>query len=100
MRSLFLKIFLSFWATVVLTGIALIFSFVLQPGGVPSRWRAALGETASVYGRAAVAELESRGPVAAATYLEELQTNGHTSACLFDAQGTEIAGHACASFSR
>jgi two-component system sensor histidine kinase CpxA len=100
MRSLFLKIFLWFWATVVLTGIALILSFVLQPGGVPSRWHAALGETASVYGRATVAELERGGPEAAATYLEELQRNAHTSACLFDREGAEIAGHACASFNR
>ena len=100
MRSLFLKIFLWFWATVVLTGITLIFSFLLLPGGVPSRLHAALGETASVYGRAAVAELEGGGPEAAATYLEDLRKNAHTSACLFNREGTEIAGHDCASFSR
>ena len=100
MRSLFLKIFLWFWATVVLTGITLIFSFLLQPGGASFRIHAALGETASVYGRAAIAELEGGGPEAAATYLEDLRKNAHTSACLFNREGTEIAGHDCASFSR
>ena len=63
MRSLFLKIFLWFWATVVLTGIALIITFGLQPGGVPARWHAALGETARVYGNAVVAEMERGGPL-------------------------------------
>lgn len=99
MRSLFLKIFLWFWATVVLTGIALILSFVLQPGGVPSRWHAALGETASVYGRTTVAEMERGGPEAAAAYLEELQKNAHTTACLFSQDRTPIAGDGCTSFS-
>ena len=98
MRSLFLKRFLWFWATVVLTGIALVLTFVLQPGGVPSRWHAALGETARVYGRAAVAEMERGGPAAAAAYLEDLEKNAHTAACLFNRDGTEIAGNGCASF--
>lgn len=98
MRSLFLKMFLWFWATVVLTGIALILTFVLQPGGVPSRWHAALGETARVYGRAAVAEMERGGPAAAAAYLDDLERNAHTAACLFNQDGTEIAGNGCASF--
>jgi len=98
MRSLFLKIFLWFWATVVLTGIALIITFGLQPGGVPARWHAALGETARVYGNAAVAEMERDGPSAAAAYLDDLERNAHTAACLFDLDGTEIAGNGCASF--
>jgi two-component system sensor histidine kinase CpxA len=98
MRSLFLKVFLWFWATVVLTGIALILTFVLQPGGVPARWHAALGETARVYGRAAVAEMERGGPAAAAAYLDDLETNAHTAACLFNQDGSEIAGNGCDSF--
>src|SRR6516162_769901 len=98
MRSLFLKIFLWFWATVVLTGIALIITFGLQPGGVPARWHAALGETARVYGNAAVAEMERDGPSAAAAYLDDLERNAHTAACLFNQDGTEIAGNGCASF--
>lgn len=98
MRSLFLKIFLWFWITAILTGIALVLMWVLQPGGVPSRWHAALSETARVYGNAAVGEMERGGPAAAAAYLDDLHRNALTNACLFDEQGREIAGHECASF--
>jgi len=98
MRSLFLKIFLWFWATAILTAIALLLTFVLQPGGVPARWHAALGATAQMYGRAAVGEMERGGSPAVANYLDDLDRNAHTQACLFDADGNPIAGHSCSSF--
>ena len=98
MRSLFLKIFLWFWATAIVTGLALILSFVLQRGGIPDRWHAALSEAAAIYGRAAVGELERGGQPAIATYLDDLERNAHTHACLFDQNGTEIAGTTCGSF--
>ncbi|HWC15885.1 MAG TPA: HAMP domain-containing sensor histidine kinase, partial [Terriglobales bacterium] len=98
MRSLFVKIFLWFWATAILTGIALILSFLLQPEGVPARWHMALAETARMYGRAAVREFELGGHTAVATYLEDLSQNAHTQACLFSQSGTEIAGSTCESF--
>ena len=102
MRSLFLKIFLWFWATAILTGIALILSFILQPGGVPARWHEALAETARVYGRAAVGELERGGPPALGRYLDDLARSAHTRACLFDRNGNEIDGgrraQSCAAF--
>jgi two-component system sensor histidine kinase CpxA len=98
MRSLFLKIFLWFWATAILTAVALLVTFVLQPGGVPARWHAALSATAQMYGRAAVGEMERGGPPAVANYLDDLNRNAHTEACLFDADGNPIAGHDCASF--
>jgi two-component system sensor histidine kinase CpxA len=98
MRNLFLKIFLSFWATAFLTGIALILSFFLQPGGVPARWHSALSETARMYGRAAVRGLEVGGYKAAAGYLGDLSQNAHTQACLFNRDGTEIAGNTCETF--
>ena len=98
MRSLFLKIFLWFWATAILTGIALVLTFVLPPGGVPARWHAALSMTARLYGRAAVGEMESGGLAAAAAYLDDLDRSAHTQACLFDMDGNPIAGHECSSF--
>jgi two-component system, OmpR family, sensor histidine kinase CpxA len=98
MRSLFLKIFLWFWATAILTAVALLVTFVLQPGGVPAQWHAALGATAQMYGRAAVGEMEAGGAPAVANYLDDLDRNAHTEACLFDADGNPIAGHDCASF--
>jgi len=98
MRSLFWKIFLWFWATALLTAIALLLTFVLQPGGVPARWHAALSATAQMYGRAAVGEVERGGAEAVASYLDDLNRNAHTQACLFDADGNAIAGHGCVSF--
>src|SRR5947209_4574428 len=98
MRSLFLKIFLWFWATAILTAVALILTFVLQPGGVPARWHMALSETARMYGRAAVGEMERGGTVAVADYLQDLSRSAHTRACLFDQNGTEISGNACDTF--
>jgi signal transduction histidine kinase len=43
MRSLFLKIFLSFWATVIGTAITLALTFRLGPEATPTRWHLAWG---------------------------------------------------------
>jgi two-component system sensor histidine kinase CpxA len=98
MRSLFLKIFLWFWATVILTGIALVLTFILQPAGAPGQWHAGLAETARVYGKAAVSELEHGGTTAVAAYLDDLDRNSHLQACLFTSNKVEIAGRSCATF--
>lgn len=98
MRSLFLKIFLWFWATAIVTGIALILSFVLQRGGIPERWHAALSEAAGIYGKAAVGEMERGGRPAITAYLDDLARSAHTQACLFDQNGTAMAGAKCDSF--
>jgi hypothetical protein len=45
-RSLFLRIFLSFWVTVIVTGIALILALMLQRGSIPARWNGMLNNTA------------------------------------------------------
>ncbi len=98
MRSLFLKIFFWFWGTAIVTGIALILSFVLQRGGVPDRWHAALKDAAGIYGRAAVGEMERSGPSAVTAYLDDLSRTAHTQACLFYQNGTSVAGDRCDSF--
>ena len=61
MRSLFLKIFFWFWATVVATGVALILTFIFEPRSVPSRWHATLTETARYSGTIAVETAERDG---------------------------------------
>jgi two-component system sensor histidine kinase CpxA len=98
MRSLFLKIFLWFWATAIITGLALILSFLLQPGGVPARWHLALSEAARIYASAAVSEMEHGGPSAVSAYLGNLSRTAHMQACLFDQNGAELAGENCATF--
>src|SRR5437868_6201644 len=100
MRSLFWKIFLSFWATVILTAIALVLTFALQRGSVPERWHNAMEETARVYGTAAIQEIDRGGPAAANEYLQRVQAEAHTAACVFDRDGRVIAGDDCVTFLR
>ena len=60
-RSLFLKIFLWFWATAILTGMALVLMFILEPQSVPSQWRTMLIETARYMGTSVVAKADVGG---------------------------------------
>jgi two-component system sensor histidine kinase CpxA len=98
MRSLFLKIFFWFWATVIATGVALVLTFILEPRSVPSRWHATLTDSARYSGTLAVEAAERDGPAAASSYLERIEHATHMTACLFDAAGSVIAGSGCGSF--
>jgi two-component system sensor histidine kinase CpxA len=98
MRSLFLKIFLWFWLTAFVTGIALVLTFFLGPRSVPSRWHASLTDMARSSAMVAVAELDRGGAPAASTYLERLNHDAHLRACLFDLVGDQIAGEDCETF--
>jgi two-component system sensor histidine kinase CpxA len=98
MRSLFLKIFLWFWATAILTGIALVLSFVFQHGSVPDRWHAMLEDNARYSGTFAVEALERDGTGSAASYLLKLAENSHIRTCLFDHEAHPIAGSDCGTF--
>jgi hypothetical protein len=60
MPGLFVKIFIWFWATVVLTCLSLVLAFALQPHGVPSRWHSSLEDATKYYGTAAVGVLNQR----------------------------------------
>lgn len=97
-RSLFLKIFLWFWATVIATGIALVLTFIFQPGNVPSQWHAILLDTARYSATTAVDQLETQGAQAASAYIDQLEQKTRLLACLFDASGTVISGTSCATF--
>jgi two-component system sensor histidine kinase CpxA len=97
-RSLFLRIFLWFWMTVILTGIALVLAFMLQRGPIPSRWNGMLNNTARYSGTIAIAEMDHGGVPAVSSYIEQLEREGHLQACLFDSSGSAIAGQHCAGF--
>jgi two-component system, OmpR family, sensor histidine kinase CpxA len=86
-RSLFLKMFLWFWATAIVTGIALVLAFTLGPGSVPSLWVNTLTETARNAGQATVARIEAGGHAAT--------RQGALRSCLFDSRGNEISGAGC-----
>jgi two-component system sensor histidine kinase CpxA len=98
MRSLFLKIFFWFWATVIVTGVALIFTFIVEPRSVPSRWHATLTDTARYSGTIAVETAERDGLAAASAYLARIKRETHMTACLFDNAGVVIAGSDCDPF--
>jgi two-component system sensor histidine kinase CpxA len=97
-RSLLLKIFLWFWVTVIVTGISLVLTFMLQPRGVPAQWHATLAETARYSGTIAVETLERGGAPAASVYLDRLVKDTSLKACLFDMSGSVIAGQGCETF--
>jgi len=98
MQSLFLKIFFWFWATAVVTGIALVITFVFGPGSVPSRWHSSLTDLARSSGMIALAELERGGAPAASTYIESLERDTQLRTCLFDLNGNPVAGKDCETF--
>jgi two-component system sensor histidine kinase CpxA len=96
MPRLFVKIFLSFWATVVVIGISLVLAFVLQPSNVPSKWHAGLADTTGFFGTAAVRAFERGGAPAAVGYIHALSEDAHIHGCIFDASGNALAGESCA----
>jgi two-component system sensor histidine kinase CpxA len=98
LQSLFLKIFLWFWATAIVTGIALVITFILGPGGVPSRWHSSLTDTARSSGMIALAELARGGVPAASSYIETLERDTQLRACLFDLKRNPVAGRGCETF--
>jgi two-component system sensor histidine kinase CpxA len=97
-QSLFLKIFFWFWAAAIVTGIALVITFIFGPGRVPSRWHSSLTDTARWSGRIVLEELERGGVPAASKYIESFERDTQLHACLFDLSGEPIAGKDCESF--
>ena len=98
MRSLFLKIFLWFWATLIATGISLVLTFIFGPRSVPLQWHATLMDAAHSSGAIVVSEAERGGDSAAAAYIGWLEGETHLKTCLFDIAGGLVAGRDCGSF--
>ena len=99
MRSLFLKIFLWFWVTIIATAIALILTLLLRSHGVPAGWQEALIASARYYyGAPAVQEIERGGASAASAYLESVGHKRQFRACLFDSSKEPVAGRDCSTF--
>ncbi len=100
MRSLFLKIFLWFWLTVVLVGLAWVVTWNLQPEVVVSRWRAMVGEATGLYAQACAEEIDRYGPTGLANYLQRLESSTNIRASLFDDHGELIIGKPTATASQ
>ncbi|HLH35332.1 MAG TPA: ATP-binding protein [Alloacidobacterium sp.] len=97
-RSLFLKIFLWFWATVIATGIALVITFIFQAESVPSQWHNTLTDTARFSAVTAVDLFDRQGSDAASAYIDHIGQQAHLTACLFAESGAVISGSRCNTF--
>ena len=87
MKSLFLRIFLSFWAAQALfLVLAILVTIALRPArhGIESQGPQILAETVNAY--------QSGGERAAHDYLEELLHTQHVRAFVFDPSGHELGG--------
>jgi len=93
MRSIFLKIFLWFWATLVLVGVALAIAFSVQPDLALSRWRASSSEAIAMYAQSIAEQEDHYGPEAAGNALDRLQASSHIQAALLDESGQRLAGN-------
>jgi len=92
MRSLFLKIFLFFWITVLLIGVAIVVTWSLQPEIVFTRWQALMSEALATHAQNVAEILERQGPAAAANYVQRLNRVGRMEAVLLDEQGQLLIG--------
>ena len=92
MRSLFLKIFLFFWITVLLIGAAVVITWSLQPEIVFTRWQALMTEALATHAQNAAEIFERQGPGAAANYIQRLNYAGRMQAVLEDESGQPLIG--------
>ena len=88
MRSLFLKIFLSFWLALALSVVlAILVTLAMRPQRDSATWEAlrakALTEAVQAY--------EQGGEPVVREYLEDLEQSHHVRAFLFDEQGNELS---------
>jgi two-component system sensor histidine kinase CpxA len=98
MTRLFLKIFLWFWATVLLTGIALVAIVMFQNRQIRPQDHEGLIETVRYFGTAASHITQGQGQAAGTTYLTNLSRDVRIRACLFNTAGETMAGTQCDTF--
>jgi two-component system sensor histidine kinase CpxA len=95
MRSLFLKIFLWFWATqvVIALAVATILSLSIQPEILASRWRSTAGDAVALYAESAAEVYERAGAKGEADFLTRLESTSRIHATLRNEKGAILAGH-------
>jgi two-component system sensor histidine kinase CpxA len=89
MRSLFLKIFLSFW---VAQALFVVLAIALAIWLRPQRENAALDALESRVMKESIEAYQTAGPEGLGRYLTQLQSTQHVRAFLFDEEGREISG--------
>jgi len=91
MRSLFLKIFLSYWlAQALFVVLAILVTITLRQRGEYSSWEARQNEVLSEV----VQTYENGGQADVRRYLEEVRDSLHVRAYFFDEHGQEVSGRA------
>ena len=89
MKSLFLKIFLSYWmAQALFLALAILITLAVRERGESATWDA---QQATVLSKA-VQTYEQSGPAELRRYLEEVRDSLHTRAYLLDDQGKDVSG--------
>jgi len=94
MRSLFLKIFLWFWFTMVLVFAVLIVTWNLQPEVVISRWRNSTTDAVNIYAQNAAEDYDHDGQGALNAFFSRLSNSSDIKAGLYDESGKVLAGKA------
>ncbi|MFY9675526.1 MAG: ATP-binding protein [Terriglobales bacterium] len=87
MKSLFLRIFISFWAAqalFIVFAILITIAFNRSPRGIESQGQEVIAETVNAY--------QTSGEAGARAYLENIRNNERVRAFVFDAQGRELGG--------
>ncbi len=92
MRSLFLRIFFSFWAIVLLFIAAVAITVMMQPETVISRWRSATSNATAMYAQTCAEELDRYGEQALRNYLQRLEASAHMHAAVYGDNGGLLAG--------
>lgn len=94
-RNLLVKIFLWFWATVLITAAASVITFWVRAHSTPYQWHASVIETARISGEKAIQTYEQGGQIAASRYLVQLEHRNLQNPCLFDRSHNALAGRNC-----
>src|SRR6476646_9394153 len=88
MKSLFLKIFLSYWvAQALFLALAILITLAMRERGEAAAWDA---QQSTVLSKA-VQTFEQSGPAEARRYLEEVRDSLHTRTYLLDDQGKDVS---------
>jgi len=95
-RSLFLKIFLTFWAILLLIALAFAVMFWLRMDNPEPRLRAGAAAAASVFGGAAVEEYERHSILGLEKYLARIREHSRLNGSLYTAGGRLLAGETAA----
>ena len=93
MRSLFLKIFLWFWAIQALIFLAMYAYWSMQPDtGVQTRWHAATSSAVTLYAQAAAEEADRYGQTGVDNFFSRLKGSAHVQGALLDEDGKVLTG--------